>query len=64
MPVNINTLVLIEQYVKYAPRVSIQRELFQSALSHIGKRDLINAVLEVDLAGGTATCREYSYPLS
>lgn len=42
---------------------SRQRELFRAALSHIGKRDLINAVLEVDLAGTTATCREYSYPL-
>jgi hypothetical protein len=41
---------------------SRQRELFRAALSHIGPRDLINAVLEVDLAGATATCREYSYP--
>jgi len=42
---------------------SRQRELFRAALSHIGNRDLINAVLEVDLAGTTATCREYSYPV-
>lgn len=41
---------------------SLQRELFRAALSHIGKRDLINVVLEVDLAGATATCRAYSYP--
>jgi predicted nuclease of predicted toxin-antitoxin system len=41
---------------------SRQRELFRAALSHMGKRDLTNAVLEVDLAGATATCREYSYP--
>ena len=41
---------------------SRQRELFRAALSHIGNRDLINAVLEVDLVGATATCREYSYP--
>ena len=41
---------------------SLQRELFRAALSHIGKRDLVNAVLEVDLAGATAACREYSYP--
>ncbi len=41
---------------------SRQRELFQAALSHIGARDLINAVLEVDIAGGAATCREYPYP--
>jgi hypothetical protein len=42
---------------------SRQRELFLAALSHIGKRDLINAVLEVNLAGDKAICREYSYPL-
>jgi predicted nuclease of predicted toxin-antitoxin system len=41
---------------------SRQRGLFRAALSHIGKRDLTNAVLEVDLAGTTATCREYSNP--
>ena len=41
---------------------SRQRELFRAALSHIGKRDLTNTVLEVDLAGATITCREYSYP--
>jgi predicted nuclease of predicted toxin-antitoxin system len=43
---------------------SRQRQLFQAALSHIGTRDLINALLEVEFAGATATCREYSYPLS
>jgi predicted nuclease of predicted toxin-antitoxin system len=42
---------------------SRQRELFRAALSHIGKGDLTNAVLEVDVAGSTITCREYSYPL-
>jgi len=41
---------------------SLQRELFGAALSHVGEKDLINAVLEVDLAGSTAICREYSYP--
>ena len=41
---------------------SRQRDLFRAALLHIGKRDLINAVLEVSLAGDRATCREYSYP--
>ena len=39
-----------------------QRELFRAALSHIGNRDPINAVLEVDLAGAMAACREYSTP--
>jgi predicted nuclease of predicted toxin-antitoxin system len=39
-----------------------QRELFQAALSHIGERDLTNAVLEVDLVASAITCREYVYP--
>jgi predicted nuclease of predicted toxin-antitoxin system len=39
-----------------------QRELFRAALLHIGKRDLVNAVLEVDRVGTVATCREYPYP--
>jgi len=39
-----------------------QRELFQAALSHIGQRDLTNAVLEADLVASTITCREYLYP--
>ncbi len=42
---------------------SRQRELFRAALSHIGERDLIKAILEVDLAGAAATGREYPYPL-
>jgi predicted nuclease of predicted toxin-antitoxin system len=41
---------------------SRQRELFRAALSHIGKQDLINAVLEVEFSGARAICREYSYP--
>jgi predicted nuclease of predicted toxin-antitoxin system len=39
-----------------------QRDLFRAALSHIGKRDLTNAVLEVDLVGSAVTCCEYPYP--
>jgi predicted nuclease of predicted toxin-antitoxin system len=39
-----------------------QRKLFQAALSHIGERDLTNAVLEVDLVASSITCREYVYP--
>jgi predicted nuclease of predicted toxin-antitoxin system len=41
---------------------SLQRGLFRAALSHVGKRDLVNAILEVDLVGAVASCREYSYP--
>jgi predicted nuclease of predicted toxin-antitoxin system len=43
---------------------SLQRQLFRAALSHIDKVDLTNTVLEVELAGTTATCREYPYPRS
>ena len=41
---------------------SRQRELFQAALSHIGNRDLINTVVELEIAGDGITCREYAYP--
>jgi hypothetical protein len=40
-----------------------QRALFQAALLHIAERDLINAVLEVDVKEATITCREYLYPV-
>lgn len=39
-----------------------QRDLFTAVLVHIGRRDLINTVVEVDIAVGTITCREYAYP--
>lgn len=41
---------------------SRQRDLFRAALSHIGTRDLTNAILEVDLVGTSAACHEYPYP--
>jgi hypothetical protein len=41
---------------------SLQRDLFQGALSHIGERNLINVVLEVTFAGTAVICREYPYP--
>jgi hypothetical protein len=58
------TRIRREDYT-FVPNVtpSLERELFLAALSHIGERDLIRALLEVDLAGSTATCREYPYPL-
>jgi len=31
----------------------VQRGSFRAALSHIGKRDLVNDVLELDSAGAT-----------
>ena len=43
---------------------SLQRELFRTALRHIGDRDLMNVVLEVELAGSSAVFREYMFPQS
>jgi predicted nuclease of predicted toxin-antitoxin system len=40
----------------------LQRELFRAALAHIGERELVNTVLEVDLTDAGITCREYLYP--
>jgi predicted nuclease of predicted toxin-antitoxin system len=36
-----------------------QRELFDAVLIHIAKRDLVNAVIEAELDGDEARCREY-----
>ena len=41
-----------------------QCKLFQAALAYIGGRDLVNTVLEIDAAGASTICREYSYPVS
>ena len=41
-----------------------QCELFQAALAYIGARDLVNTVLEINVAGASTICREYSYPAS
>jgi predicted nuclease of predicted toxin-antitoxin system len=41
---------------------SRQRELFRAALLHIGKRDLVNIVLEVTVVNAAAICREYPFP--
>ena len=50
----------------FVPKVTPtrQRALFQAALSHIGGRDLTNAVLEVDVEGTTVVCAGYPWPLS
>lgn len=41
-----------------------QLALFEAALVHIGQRQLVNAVVEVDIVAGTVRCREYSLPLA
>jgi predicted nuclease of predicted toxin-antitoxin system len=39
-----------------------QRLLFQAALVHIGRREIVNAVLEVELRGAKIYCSEYVFP--
>lgn len=40
-----------------------QRELFSAVLDHMGKRELVNAVIEVGYHGDQIECREYSLPV-
>ncbi len=40
----------------------LQRELFRTALAHIGERELVDTLLEVDLTDAGITCREFRYP--
>lgn len=39
-----------------------QRLLFQAALVHIGRREIVNAVLEVELRRTKIYCSEYVFP--
>jgi predicted nuclease of predicted toxin-antitoxin system len=39
-----------------------QCELFRTALAHIGGRSMVNTVLEIDVVGASAICREYLCP--
>jgi predicted nuclease of predicted toxin-antitoxin system len=40
----------------------LQRELLRAALAHIGERELVNTLLEVDLTDAGVRCREFLYP--
>jgi len=40
----------------------LQGELFRAALAHIGRREPVNALLEVDMTDAGITCREFLYP--
>jgi predicted nuclease of predicted toxin-antitoxin system len=40
----------------------LQRELLRAALAHIGDRELLNTVLEVDLTDAGIGCREFLCP--
>jgi predicted nuclease of predicted toxin-antitoxin system len=39
-----------------------QRELFHRVLDHIGQRELVNTVIEVEYRGTEIECREYALP--
>ena len=39
-----------------------QRVFFEVALFHVGQRQLVNVVIEVEAAEGTIRCREYALP--
>jgi predicted nuclease of predicted toxin-antitoxin system len=39
-----------------------QRELLSRVLAHIGVRQIVNAVIEVEILGVEIHCREYSWP--
>ncbi|HYL78469.1 MAG TPA: DUF5615 family PIN-like protein [Bryobacteraceae bacterium] len=41
---------------------ALQRALFQAALQFLGQRDLVNAVIEVSLAGKAVRCVEFQLP--
>jgi hypothetical protein len=41
---------------------NLQCELFHAALSFIGERELINAVVEVEYRGNEIECRQYPMP--
>ena len=40
----------------------VQEKLFQAALNHVGKRDLVNTVVEVRLENEEVHCEEYPLP--
>jgi predicted nuclease of predicted toxin-antitoxin system len=40
----------------------LQREIFKAALAHIGNREVVNTLLEVDRTDAGIVCREFSYP--
>ena len=40
----------------------LQRELFLAALAHIGGRETVNTLLEVDRTDAGIVCREFQYP--
>lgn len=39
-----------------------QRELFQAALDHIGRSEIVNVVIEVEYHGNQIECHEYPLP--
>jgi predicted nuclease of predicted toxin-antitoxin system len=41
---------------------ALQRALFRAAIQYLGRRDLINAAIEVSLDGNEVRCVEYELP--
>lgn len=39
-----------------------QRALFRAVLQHIGQRELVNTVIEIDIEGEVVRCAEYEMP--
>ena len=40
----------------------LQRDLFRAALAHIGRREPVNVLLEVDITDAGIFCQEFPYP--
>jgi hypothetical protein len=57
-------MVLHPGLIVIVPNVTpaTQRALFRAALQHIGKRELVNTVIEIDIEGEVVRCAEYEMP--
>ncbi len=57
-------MVLHPGLIVIVPNVTpvLQRALFGAALKHVGKRDIVNTVVEVALDGGVVRIVEYELP--
>lgn len=40
----------------------LQRDLFRAALARVGRRELVSALIEVDITDADITCQEFRYP--
>lgn len=58
-PLHAGVIVIVPNVIP-----SQQRELFTTALKHIGTRDVTNTVVEVRFVGDDIQCSEYEFPHS